>query len=158
MMAKVGHCPTEASVITDMEECDRAGRFLGVEGKAHPEPPFLWSDASPKGCSFSRSDHILWFNTKGNGSHQQNVYSTSNGFKSTIVKYTNAKAVKSSTGRIYFNGSRPTSINTNAKGTSFINSRAKGGSGSSTSYTTHSSGSSTYIDRVAICRKGRTVV
>ena len=136
MMASVGHCPTESSVITDLKECDRAGRFLGVEGNAHPEPPFLWSEATPKGCSFSRSDHILWFNTKGDESHPHNTHFTT--IPKTYVKdkYPRAKAVKSSTGMVYFNGSHSKS-NSNAK---------------------VSSGSSTYVNRVSICRKGMIVV
>ena len=177
IMASVGHCPTESSVITDLEECEMAGRFLGLKSPAVPEPPFLASDASPKGCSFSRRDFILWFNHE---SSQHNEYFASNSITSRNDKYPTIKAVKSSTGRIYFNGSRSTSNISNAKVMKISNFNVKSSSASSASYpkrssassasypkrssasstfdTKSSSGFSTYINRVSICRKGLAVV
>ena len=64
-MFKVGHCPTEPSLVTSQEECNKAGQFLGLNLKARTDPTLEVPNSYPKGCYYKRSMNFLWFNSNG---------------------------------------------------------------------------------------------
>ena len=63
--ATVGHCPTEPSFVTSQEECNKAGKFLGLNAKARTDPTLEVPNSYPKGCYYKKSMRFLWFNAKG---------------------------------------------------------------------------------------------